>query len=172
MAAEPRDLLTTLGPRLRERRGELGRTLADVARDAELSVSHLSAIEAGGSVPSLAVLARVVHALGLSLNAVLRATAAPPLATGRLAGEPGVHPTSADHLRLHVVTLVADAGEEGHAPLAGAPAFVHVRAGTLELAAGGDRHVLHDGDSLQARVPVYWRAPDRSVSVWAVSRRP
>lgn len=170
MAAQPGDLLSTLGPRLRERRAELGRTLAAVAGDAELSVSHLSAIEAGGSVPSLAVLARISHALGLSLNAVLRAAAAPPVATGRVPTTHGVHATAAPHLRLQVATLVAAAGEEGACPVAGASVFVHVREGTLELSTGAESHTLHDGDSLQARAAPRWRSPGRSVSVWAVTR--
>ena len=170
MAAQPRDLLSDLGSRLRERRLELDLTLSAVAKRAELSISHLGAIEAGGSVPSLPVLARIAHALGLSLYAVLRGAAAPPVATGRLAAAPGVHPTSAEHLELDVVTLVARAGEAGSAPVADGAVFVHVRSGSLELAVHGEIHLLHDGDSLQAHVPPGWRSPAPSVSIWAVRR--
>jgi transcriptional regulator with XRE-family HTH domain len=58
-AEEP--LGTRVGGRIRQRRRELGRKLAEVAADAGLSVGYLSSIEKGGKVPSLPVLARLSH---------------------------------------------------------------------------------------------------------------
>jgi len=64
-----------LGTRIRERRHELGRKLHQVAAAAGVSTSYLSAIENGGSVPSLLVLAQLSHALELSLAEMLRTSA-------------------------------------------------------------------------------------------------
>ena len=55
--------MNVLGQRLRERRRELGLTLAEVAAAADISVGHSSAIEKGNTFPSLSVLARLAHAL-------------------------------------------------------------------------------------------------------------
>ena len=57
---------------VRERRQAQGRTLASVAREAGVSVSYLSAIELGTNVPSLPILARLVHALRLTLHELLK----------------------------------------------------------------------------------------------------
>ena len=67
-----RSLAARVGARLRKRRSELGRTLAEVAGEADVSVSYLSAVEHGGSVPSLPVLARITHALDVPIADVLR----------------------------------------------------------------------------------------------------
>lgn len=185
MAAEPGDLLTSaggavlaqLGERLRARRRELGRTLASVSAEAEVSVSYLSELEAGNNTPSLPLLARLAHALGLPLNELLRQTSSSPIATGMLDTErPGVARTSAAELRLAVVSLVAEPGQAGAAPLslAGSDLFVHVREGELDVAIGDATLRLGEGDSLQATRPraVTWSAPGdgRSVSLWVTSR--
>ena len=60
--ADPSSLLLRMGSRLRARRRELGRTLAEVAGPADVSVSYLSAVEKGTNQPSLQVLVRIVHA--------------------------------------------------------------------------------------------------------------
>jgi transcriptional regulator with XRE-family HTH domain len=62
----------------------LGLTLGEAARLAEISDSHLSAIEIGRKVPSLPILAKVVAVLDLSLYEVLRDVARPMVRTGRL----------------------------------------------------------------------------------------
>ena len=77
------DLVNVLGQRLRERRRELGLTLAEVAAEAGISVGHSSAIEKGNTLPSLSVLARLAHALQLTLAEVLRASPGPRIARGR-----------------------------------------------------------------------------------------
>ena len=83
------DLVNVLGQRLRERRRELGLTLAEVAAAADISVGHSSAIEKGNTLPSLSVLARLAHALQLTLAEVLRASPGPRIAHGRIASTPG-----------------------------------------------------------------------------------
>ena len=65
------DLARRVGLRLRQRRTDRGHTLSETAKQASVSVSYLSAIENGNNLPSLPILARLVGALGLSLNELL-----------------------------------------------------------------------------------------------------
>jgi transcriptional regulator with XRE-family HTH domain len=55
-----------VGHAIRSRRKALGRTLQDVAREAELSQPFLSQIERGQALPSMRSLDRIAHALGTS----------------------------------------------------------------------------------------------------------
>jgi hypothetical protein len=68
----PRPLLrTTLGEVLRRTRQEQGRTLADVARAAKVSMPYLSEVERGLKEASSEVLAAICDALGVELADVL-----------------------------------------------------------------------------------------------------
>ena len=90
LSAEPtteESLGARVGTRIRQRRLELDRKLAEVAASADLSVGYLSSIEKGGKVPSLPVLARLAHALEMSLAEILR-TSASSRAVPRLADQP------------------------------------------------------------------------------------
>jgi transcriptional regulator with XRE-family HTH domain len=70
--ARPRPLLrTTLGGVLRRTRLEQGRTLADVARAARVSMPYLSEVERGRKEASSEVLAAVCEALRIELSDVL-----------------------------------------------------------------------------------------------------
>src|SRR5258705_10047785 len=70
----PRPLLrTTLGEVLRRTRQEQGRTLADVARAARVSMPYLSEVERGRKDVSSEVLAAVCDALRVDLSEVLAA---------------------------------------------------------------------------------------------------
>ncbi len=66
-------LRTTLGEVLRRIRHEQGRTLADVARTATVSMQYLSELERGRKEASSEVLAAICDALGVELPAVLAA---------------------------------------------------------------------------------------------------
>jgi transcriptional regulator with XRE-family HTH domain len=69
---QPRPLLRTLvGEVLRRRRLEQRRTLADVARDACVSVPYLSEVERGRKEPSSEVLAAVCASLRIELSDLL-----------------------------------------------------------------------------------------------------
>lgn len=185
MALEPGDLLTDaaegvltqLGERLRGHRQDLGRTLTSVAKQAQISVSYLSELESGASTPSLAVLARLAHALNLSVHELLRTTGSAPIATGALASEDsGPTRISSDALRLRVFSLVCDAGDHGEppSPVAGSDLFVHVRSGELRLTVDGREYEVADGDSLEATRPgdVRWSVAGsgRCVSLWVTQR--
>ena len=68
----PRPLLRTmLGHVLRRTRQEQGRTLADVARAAKVSMPYLSEVERGRKEASSEVLAAICDALGIELSDVL-----------------------------------------------------------------------------------------------------
>ena len=68
----PRPLLRTmLGDVLRRTRREQGRTLADVARAAKVSMPYLSEVERGRKEASSEVLAAICDALGIELSDLL-----------------------------------------------------------------------------------------------------
>ncbi len=68
----PRPLLrTTLGDVLRRTRREQGRTLADVARAAKVSMPYLSEVERGRKEASSEVLAAICDALRIELSDLL-----------------------------------------------------------------------------------------------------
>jgi transcriptional regulator with XRE-family HTH domain len=69
---KPRPLLRTLvGEVLRRHRQGQGRTLAEVSRDACVSVPYLSEVERGRKEPSSEVLAAVCDSLGIELSDLL-----------------------------------------------------------------------------------------------------
>jgi transcriptional regulator with XRE-family HTH domain len=171
----PASLAQQVGGRIRERRTTLGQTLVQTARAAEVSVSHLSSIETGANLPSLPILARVVAALELTLNEVLRDVGRGSVLRVDRVDEAtiGACILSHDDLQLRIAALVAEPGETGECPipLDGAEIFVFVRAGSLEATVAGCVTVLQAGDSLDAEEPerISWRVvgPARAVSIWA-----
>ena len=166
--------MSTLGDRLKARRLALGRTMSAVANDAGVSLSHLSALEAGHNIPSLPVLASLVHALGLSMSEVLRQDGG-QVRTGTIdSGQAGRQTLSDPALRLEVVRLGSAPGTEGEAPfpVAGHQVFVYINRGALELEVDQARYRLEQGDALDALGVdrITWRATGRTVteSLWAV----
>lgn len=167
-----RSLAGRVGARLRKRRTETGRTLAAVAAASDVSVSYLSAVEHGGSVPSLPVLARVTHALDVTMAEILRDEDEVRLRTSRLDDEePGTRIVSHPDLQLQVAFLVCAAGDAGSSPLdvPGGDVFVYLRSGRLEVIVDGERWELLSGDALDAAAPdaVAWLALEPSSAVWA-----
>jgi transcriptional regulator with XRE-family HTH domain len=172
------ELGTVLGTRLKERRRELGKTLAEVAAAADVSGGYLSSIENGTSVPSLPVLARLSHALELSLAEMLRTSASTRLARGRLGSGAGAKRLAAEGSRMQIVQLGSRPGTKGRAPVAldETDVFVFLYRGRLAVAVDGTRFELEAGDALQCDMPqrVAWEAlgPERAVSLWAAAARP
>lgn len=186
MAGRPADHLTPdgeealagrLGARLRARRLALRRTLADVAGEADVSVSYLSAVEKGINMPSLPVLARLVHALRLTLHELLREEGPMQVRAGAIAASaPDVQELGHPDLRLHVAAVASSPGQQGQAPLpvAGFTVFVFVERGALALEVDGSLHALGQGDALDA-VDVHdirWETLGEmpALSVWGASR--
>lgn len=163
---------------MRERRRDLGRTLADVAGAADVSAGYLSAIENGGSVPSLPVLARLAHALELSLAEILRTSATERLARGHLSSGPGTKRLAASGSRMQIVRSVRRPGDAGRAPvtLGRTDVFVFVHSGELEIDVDGTVFAVGPGDALHCDVPqnVRWRVrgAERAVAVWAAASPP
>jgi transcriptional regulator with XRE-family HTH domain len=163
---------TLLGPRLRERRSELGKTLAEVAGQASLSTGYLSSIEKGSSIPSLPVLARIAHALEVSLAEILRSSSSARLARGRFGDGAGMEPLAAEGSQLQVVRRGAKPGEHGDAPvsLGNGDVFVFLHRGALEITVDDGVFELGPGDALHCDRPrtVTWRAVGEhgAVSLW------
>lgn len=184
MVRQPRDpliiidegsLAARVGQRLRQRRKALGRTLADVAGSAGVSLSYLSAVENGTNQASLPVLARIVHALNLTIADVLHAEGQNRIRPGTLGDDRGETTLSHPTLQLSVVSVTSDVDDEGACPVPCGThdVFVYVLAGGLALIVDGDQYELRTGDSLDARAPgsITWRATGSPVTtaIWTAT---
>jgi transcriptional regulator with XRE-family HTH domain len=174
----PLELGTVLGTRLKERRQELGKRLAEVAAAADVSTGYLSSIESGTSVPSLPVLARLAHALELSLAETLRTSGSTRLARGHLGPGVGAKRLAAEGSRLQIVRLGSKPGTKGRAPLTvdRTDVVVFLYRGRLAVEVDGARFELEPGDALYCDLPrtVTWeaRGDERAVSLWAAAAQP
>lgn len=117
-------------------------------------MSYLSAVEKGANMPSLPVLARLVHALRLTLHELLREEDRRlEVRSGELpADAPGAFELNHPELRLRVASVVSQPGERGEAPVpvAGGTVFVFVERGALAIEVDGDPYALGAGDALDA----------------------
>lgn len=172
----PDDLARRLGARLRDRRLSQGRTLANVAAEAGVSVSYLSAIELGTNVPSLPILARLVHALRLTLHELLKGEQRLHVRDGTVDHETaGAHELHHQAMRLRVASVVAEPGRSGDAPLplGNAAVFVFVERGALLVEVDGSSYALGQGDALDAVevTDMRWQALGElpTVSIWGAS---
>ena len=141
--ADPSSLLLRMGSRLRARRRELGRTLAEVAGPADVSVSYLSAVEKGTNQPSLQVLARIVHALDLRIADVLRAEGQNHVRVATVDdATPGGQVISHAGLQLEIVALTARPGDAGPCPvtLDERDLAVVVHRGAIVVSVDGEDH--------------------------------
>jgi transcriptional regulator with XRE-family HTH domain len=169
------DPLNLLGLRLRERRRELGLTLAEVAAAAGISVGHSSSIEKGTTLPSLAVLARVAHALDLTLAEVLRASPAAKIARGKVGAslERSQLVGAASRVQVWYVRERSGVSAPAPFPLAGDDLFVFVHLGAIEIEVNDVRHSLSEGDSIHCHEPrsISWTASSagEAATLW-VSR--
>lgn len=181
LSAEPttgESLGARVGTRIRQRRLELDRTLAEVAASADLSVGYLSSIEKGGKVPSLPVLARLAHALEMSLAEILRTSASSRLSRGSLTSRLGHERLNAEGSQLRIVRLSGKPGSRGKAPLAfgRGDVFVYVHQGAFEIDVDGSVFEVGAGDALHGDRPrsMTWRVTgdQTATSVWAAAATP
>lgn len=170
-------LAQRLGSRLRERRLALGHKLTDVAGEAGISASYLSAVEKGTNLPSLPVLGRLVHALRLTMHELLREDDRLQVRAGGIdIDAPGVQELHHPELRLRAVALRSGAGERGRAPVpvAGWAVFVFIDRGALVVEVDGTPHALGAGDALDAVEvsDIRWQSLGETpaLSVWGASR--
>ncbi|HET6154523.1 MAG TPA: XRE family transcriptional regulator [Marmoricola sp.] len=167
-------LATAMGARLRERRNELGLSLSEAARRAEVSASYLTAVENGTSTPSLPVLSRVAHALEITIGEFLADDTGTAVELGSLGNRPGTQVVSSDALQLQIAFQTSTGTESGSCPfeIEGTTVFAYVRSGQLDVSVDGETWRLEEGDSLHASEPheVTWSAPGQpSTVVWAVA---
>jgi transcriptional regulator with XRE-family HTH domain len=174
---EPAALGSLLGQRMKDRRRELGRKLAEVAEAAGVSSGYLSAIEHGASVPSLPVLARLSHALELSLAELLRSSASPKVARGHLLDTIGRTRLAVPGSQLQIMRLASRPGTSGRAPIAleTTDVFVFVYRGRLGVTVDEGAFELEEGDALQCDRPstIAWEAlgPEPTISLWTAAAR-
>lgn len=167
----------TLGPRLRDRRTALGKTLAEIAAEADVSPGYISAIEKGTSIPSLPVLARIAHALDVSLAEMLRSSNSALLARGHISDSARAEDLAARGSELQIVRHYAEPGKSGHAPVSvgSGDVFIYVHQGRLEVTLEDGVFELGPGDALHCDRPrtVKWRAPARtaSITLWVAAAK-
>lgn len=163
--------------RIKERRRELGRKLVEIAADANVSTGYLSAIENGTTIPSLPLLARLSHALELSLAELLRTSASTRLGRGHLSDALGKRRLASEGSHLQIVRLASKPEEDGRAPvtLGDTDVFVFLYGGRLAIDVDGTEFELEPGDALHCNLPqrISWRVREdaRAVSLWAASAR-
>jgi transcriptional regulator with XRE-family HTH domain len=166
-----------LGPRLRERRNALGKTLAETAALADVSPGYISAIEKGTSIPSLPVLARIAHALEVSLAEMLRSSNSALLARGHITDTSGVEDLAARGSELQIVRHCAEPGESGDAPVTvgTGDVFIYLDRGRLQVTLDDGVFELGPGDALHCDRPrtVKWHALGRtaSIALWAAAAK-
>jgi transcriptional regulator with XRE-family HTH domain len=165
-----------LGPRLRERRSELGQTLTELARAVDLSPGYLSTIENGASIPSLPVLARLAHALDVSLAEILRSSSTARLARGNITEGLENQVLAPTGSQLEIVRHSASPDEAGEAPVAlgHGDVFVYVHLGELQVMVDDGVFELGPGDALHCDRPsqVSWlvHGSERMVALWSTAR--
>ncbi len=171
-AAGTRSLAERLGLRIRERRAELGLTLADVAERASLSVSYLSAVEKGVNLPSLSTLVKITDALGVSIPTVLSEEGENRVRVGRLPDRaPALVDLSHDELQLRAQVLRAPPASSGEValPTKDHDLFLYVFEGDLSVTLSDQSRVeLGSGDALDARSEprITWESAQGTLTLW------
>ena len=172
----------TLGERLRARRKEIGKTLAQVAAESNLTVGFISQIERGISTPSLASLYNVATALETSVDHFVSTA---PRRTHSVVSHSGQRQTykvggtarfyeflergfpeaklnaCLSHVPPgHLSEMMSHAGEE----------FVYLVAGTMDYEVDGVSYRLTAGDTLHfdSHKPHRGRniGPDTAIELW------
>lgn len=153
--------LQVLGRRVQETRAGRGLTLQELARQCEVSVSMLSAVERGAKAPTVVVLAKIAEGLGVPL-AALAAGQGPERVIVRRAADQEVtdHPGGWRRAILSPVvpgvnfellrTTLPPGCDAGGFPAyaGGSHEFVAVESGRLLLTVGDALLELEAGDSV------------------------
>ena len=173
--AEAKDSTSSVGASLRERRGELGLSLRELARRLEVSPSLVSQIETGKIQPSVRTLYAIVSELGLSLDEIFvlggPAGAPAPASTGRAARAGASVQRAADRRAIELESGVrwerltawndediefmeaiyevgGASSPDGKLVRHSGREFGLVLSGTLGVTVGFEEHVLSPGDSI------------------------
>jgi transcriptional regulator with XRE-family HTH domain len=165
--AEPErsgELAAMVGRKLHGLRLQRELTLEQLARLSGVSRAMLWQIEQARSAPTITVLARVAEALGMPVGAFLDA-AVPAVAVVLRRGDASVlqagngavrtralfPPNGSRSVEFHEVRLEAGAIERRESRHDGTLENLIVTEGSLEVAVGGQTHVLDAGDALFLR---------------------
>ncbi|WP_159622162.1 helix-turn-helix domain-containing protein [Ruania rhizosphaerae] len=169
MDADVAQILSGIGPRLREIRRSRGLSLENVAEQTSTSVSTLSRLETGHRQPTLELLIPLARIYRVALDRIVDAPGT---------GDPRVHleprrqtrggvivPLTRYPGRVQVFKHVLGprkpqlTSHEGHA-------WLYVLAGTLRLVLGDDEHELTPGETAEfdAAVP-HWFGPAGDTAV-------
>jgi transcriptional regulator with XRE-family HTH domain len=151
--------LVKLGQRIQGLRAERAMTLQELADASGVSVSMLSSVERGAKAPTVVVLDRVAHGLGVPLAVLV--TEAERVVVRRaaeqdVADEPGgwrrtILTPVVPGVNFEWVSVTLPVGCEPGTYSAYAPGsheFVVVSSGVLAMTVGEHRYVLEAGDSL------------------------
>jgi transcriptional regulator with XRE-family HTH domain len=146
--------LVALGQRVQGLRAGRGMTLHELAEASGVSVSMLSSVERGVKAPTVVVLDRIAHGLGVRIGALV-AEPDDARVVVRRAAEQDVVDERGGWRRTILAPAIpgvnfpagCDAGiYPGYAP--GSHEFVVVQDGTLTLTVVGQKYLLEAGDSL------------------------
>lgn len=133
----PNSLSVQVGRRLRDRRHELGSTLAQTASDAAISPAHLGEIETGESFCSLPVLLRLSRALEYPMSELLPRIGGHRVSQGELGKSENVAEVlSHPDLDLDIMGIQLEAGESYSGDLDRRQAMVFVASGECEMTVG------------------------------------
>jgi transcriptional regulator with XRE-family HTH domain len=181
-----------VGPRVRALRDAMSLSLRDLADRSGVSAQMLSQVERGETSPTLAVAAKIAAGLELTLSQLLRLDegrhVAISRATERRESRRGGHrieeltpplPGQRADVSLHVLDPGASTGGASDPPMhePGSRETAVVLAGDLALVIEGERHELHEGDSVtfDADLPHHFENegtdPTRFIAVIAAGLR-
>jgi transcriptional regulator with XRE-family HTH domain len=164
-----------VGGRLREARRARSMTLDDVAREAGLTKSFVSAVERGGTSPSIGSLYRICEALAVPVASLFETATAPESNVVRRADVEGTYfggegvvnyvLSPRGERRAQVIeTHIAPGGSPGPEPWShtGELVIATVLEGAVEFRFGERTTTLQAGDtvSYSPAEPHSWRNPD------------
>ncbi len=168
----PRD---SIGPRLRQERVSKKKSLAEVAKAAEISVGFLSAIERSNMSASVGTLRKLARFYGMNvLDLFEHEDSTHPVVRKNerkaLSGGAGVNMEllARGHtvLEPHLFRVAPGSGS-GSAYSHEGEEFMYLLQGELEIQLGGEHYRLRAGDSMnfQSSTPHEWRNPGKKETV-------
>lgn len=173
-SADASDLTPVVGGNLRRLRAQRSLSLERLARASGVSRAMLGQVELGQSTPTINVLWKIAKALGVPFSALIssrtatRSTVMPAARAKVLTSHDGAFSSRAlfpfDEPRtveFYELRLAPQRVEEADAHPPGTVENLVVEEGTLEIVAGGERHLLGKGDAIlfEADTPHQYRNP-------------
>ena len=170
---EAREVVMSIGRRLRSARQERGLTLRQVAKSSGLTAAFLSQLERGDTSASVSSLVNIAAALGIEVTSLFEKPSSTLVRRGErvpsmLGGEGVVDYvlTPEAEKRAQVIETHLDPGGYADKELytrGGDLLVCVVQSGTLEMRIEDERILLHAGDAitLDPKVPHTWSNPSR-----------